>query len=312
MKLSVIIPTKDRSEVFELTFHHAIKALESIDAEIVVVNDSKINEVHIPKTHIDVSLINNPKSGVASARNLGVSIAKGELLLFLDDDILINADNIKAMLIIHQKHQTAAVNLLWTYPPQLINQIRHSSFGRFLIKHGFTTMKDGLGSEWRNTELFETDVAASFFLFMHRDTFHQVGGYNEQFPHAGYEDFDFSRRMKEQGIARLVYTKSIVFHNEIDRVQIKNWLVREQKGAETRAWGAVLGNTELELPTSSIRGITYRLLRNLKPLMFSLQRILPNSQLMDVFNHRIIHLLLGTSIFQGYQIGLKDARKGKP
>lgn len=311
MKLSVIIPTKDRSDVFEMTIEYAIRALKAIDAEIIVVNDSKINEVQIPASPVAIRLLNNPKSGVASARNLGAKNAKGELLLFLDDDILINADNIEEVLKVHQSHKAAAINFLWIYPPQLKDDISHSSFGRFLIKYGFTSMKDGLGSEWKNSEIFETAIAASYFLFMHRDTFNLVGGYNEQFPHEG-SDYNFSLRMKEQGIARLIYTKSIVFHNEMDRVQIKNWLMREQRGAEARAWGSVLGYTEMQLPVSSIKTFIYRILTRIKPLIFILERNLPDTPSMDIINHRIIHLLLGTSIFQGYQLGLRNASKVKP
>ena len=39
-------------------------------------------------------IINNPKIGASSARNSGVKKSSGELLLFLDDDIIVNSSNI--------------------------------------------------------------------------------------------------------------------------------------------------------------------------------------------------------------------------
>ena len=309
MKLSIIIPTKDRREVFNLTIANAIKAIEGVDAEIIVVNDSKTAMVQLPEVSSKVLLLNNPKSGVAAARNFGAANAKGEVLLFVDDDILIGKENIKAIIEAHQQFPDAALNLLWVYPPDLMNQVRETSFGRFLIKYGFTTMKEGLGSEWRDADFIETSVAASFFLCLSRNTFKRVGGYNEQFPHAGSEDHDFSMRLKELGIRRGVVTSSIVFHNEMDRIQLRKWLNREEKGAESRAWGYTLGRPEIVLETPFLKSIGYSFLTLIKHLLISIQAKLPDTPEMDQLNHTLIHLLLGTSIYQGYKKGLKDVGK---
>ncbi len=309
MKLSIIIPTKDRHEVFDLTIANAIKAIEGVDAEIIVVNDSKTASVQLPVASSKVNLLNNPKSGVAAARNFGAANANGEVLLFVDDDILIGKDNIKAILEAHQQFPDAALNLLWVYPPALLNQVRETSFGRFLIRYGFTSMKEGLGSEWRDSDFIETSVAASFFLCLSRTVFQRVGGYNEQFPHAGSEDHDFSMRLKELGIKRLVFTRSIVFHNEMDRIQLIKWLHREEKGAETRAWGYSLGRSELGLDTSLLKSISYSFFAQIKQLLIAIQANFPDKPATDQLNHRLIHILLGTSIYQGYKKGLKDAGK---
>lgn len=307
MKLSIIIPTKDRREVFDLTIASAIKAIEEVDAEIIVVNDSKTATVQLPKNSPKVHLLNNPKSGVAAARNFGAANTSGEVLLFVDDDILVSEANIKAILEAHQKFPDAALNLLWVYPPALLKRVSETSFGRFLIKYGFTTMKEGLGSDWRDSDFIETSVAASFFLCLSRSTFQRVGGYNEHFPHAGSEDHDFSMRLKELGIKRLVFTRSIVFHNEMDRIQLLKWLHREEKGAETRAWGYTLGRSELGLDTSFLKSISYSFLAQIKQLLIAIQANFPDKPATDRLNHKLIHILLGTSIYKGYKKGLKDA-----
>jgi GT2 family glycosyltransferase len=308
MILSVIIPTKERAEVFKLTIESLITALVDIDAEIIVVNDSKSEWIELPSSQCPLQLAENPKSGVASARNLGASLAKGDLLLFLDDDVLVDSKNINVILELHNRYDHAAINLLWIYPPRLLKEIGRKSFGRFLIKYGFTSMREGLEKEWRETDIIETNVAASFCLSMKRTTFLLSGGYNEQFPHAGFEDYDFSMKLKKKGIRRMVYTQSIVYHNEFDRVDLKKWLSREQKGAETRAFGFVLGRDELELETSPVKQIGYSLLSRSKFLLHFGTRLIPDSPNLDWIKHRLIHLLLGTAIFQGYKRGLKDAR----
>ena len=70
MKLSVIIPTKDRPAVFNSTIVKVVETLQEIDAEVIVVNDSKASDVFIPESSADIQIHNNPKSGADSARNL--------------------------------------------------------------------------------------------------------------------------------------------------------------------------------------------------------------------------------------------------
>jgi len=267
MKLSIIIPTKDRPAVFNSTILKVIEALQGIDAEVIVVNDSKTSDVFIPESSADIEIHNNPKSGADSARNFGASIASGDLLLFMDDDILISKENIITLFHLHHLYPRAAINLVWNYPPELLRSIQCTPLGRFLVRYGFTSMKDAMGSEWQEAKIFETTGTASFFLFMHQTSFLISGGYNEYFPHAG-SDYDFSMRLKEKGIKKLIHTNSMVYHNELDRINIDNWLKRQQNGAETRAWGFVLGRNELKLNTSYGKKIVYSCLYILSPLLF--------------------------------------------
>ena len=83
--ISIIIPTKDRETIFEKTLYSALKAVEGYDIEIIVVNDSKEHKVLLKDKYPNVIVVDNPKEGVASARNLGARIAKSDLLLFFDD-----------------------------------------------------------------------------------------------------------------------------------------------------------------------------------------------------------------------------------
>src|SRR5687768_17265350 len=95
VELSIIIPTKDRVAIFYKTLKNAFQAIADIDAEIIIVNDSKTSIVEVEALYRDkVAVYNNPKSGVASARNYGAARASAGLPLFLDDDMLISQENI--------------------------------------------------------------------------------------------------------------------------------------------------------------------------------------------------------------------------
>ncbi|MFA6253141.1 MAG: glycosyltransferase family 2 protein [Patescibacteria group bacterium] len=86
MKISCIIPTCDRSS-------YLIKALESVfnqtvlPFEIIVINNGQ-KKLELPEDIFKKITISNtpPYIGAAQARNLGVEIARGDFLAFLDDD----------------------------------------------------------------------------------------------------------------------------------------------------------------------------------------------------------------------------------
>lgn len=90
MKASVIIPHHDRIE-------HLHKVLDAIldqsirndDYEVIVVDDgsSKPVEQFIPSR---VTLIQAPHLGAAAARNRGLCVAKGEIVIFIDCDIIVD------------------------------------------------------------------------------------------------------------------------------------------------------------------------------------------------------------------------------
>ena len=99
--LSIIIPTKDRTEILKLTLQKAIEAIEGFEIEIIVVNDGNeiIQKIENPK----IQYHNNPKKGVTTARNYGASLAQSDLLLFLDDDMWITKETINGIQAIKQE-----------------------------------------------------------------------------------------------------------------------------------------------------------------------------------------------------------------
>ena len=59
MRLSVIIPTKERDSIFAETLRCAVDAVSQIEAEIIVVNDSKSSTPEIPQHLSRVKLLAN-------------------------------------------------------------------------------------------------------------------------------------------------------------------------------------------------------------------------------------------------------------
>ena len=94
-RLSIIIPTKDRPNFVKQAVGSALRALPP-EAEVIVVDDcSKVPAAQSLSEilTVNVKLVRNRAPvGCSEARNLGASIAQGEILMFLDVDDLLHPD----------------------------------------------------------------------------------------------------------------------------------------------------------------------------------------------------------------------------
>ncbi|MGD0577098.1 MAG: glycosyltransferase family A protein, partial [Candidatus Staskawiczbacteria bacterium] len=109
LKLSIVIPTKDREE-------DIIKCVESISkqtsmpAEVLVIDDGQISETTKEKIRqmllekdIVFKYFKKDNPGLAESKNLGAKESNGDVVLFLDDDVILDKDYIKNLLIIWSK-----------------------------------------------------------------------------------------------------------------------------------------------------------------------------------------------------------------
>src|SRR2546427_3259324 len=106
LKVSVVIPTFNRGCPLQETVKYLLaNKPDGFDAlEIIVVDDGSVvpaREVIEPSAfdileHQSLFWLRQKNAGPASARNTGFRNASGDIVLFLDDDILAPPDLIKA------------------------------------------------------------------------------------------------------------------------------------------------------------------------------------------------------------------------
>jgi len=97
MYVSIIVPTKDRpNDLRNLLL--TLLNLRYRPIEIIIVDDSRTDEAlkviqslkrEFEKHDIKVYYVKGDGEGLTSARNMGLSIANGDIICFLDDDVLI-------------------------------------------------------------------------------------------------------------------------------------------------------------------------------------------------------------------------------
>jgi glycosyltransferase involved in cell wall biosynthesis len=65
------------------------------DFEVVLVDDGSTDQTRVIARNFPVRIVNTSgRVGPAAARNLGARVAEGELLVFIDSDVMIRADTL--------------------------------------------------------------------------------------------------------------------------------------------------------------------------------------------------------------------------
>jgi GT2 family glycosyltransferase len=89
MRISVIIPTKNRKEDLQSTLEDLAAQTRRPD-EVLIVDQSPIPSFEPSGVQIAVNYIHAPNiSGAATARNVAMDCAIGDLWIFLDDDVIL-------------------------------------------------------------------------------------------------------------------------------------------------------------------------------------------------------------------------------
>ncbi len=299
MKLSIIIPTRDRVQILDRTIENLLEAIKGIDSEIVVVNDSK-DTIQLNSFSDKIKIINNPKSGAASARNAGVKMSSGELLLFLDDDMIVNNSNVLKTISLHQNNTKSAYNFFWIYPPDLIENLNDTSFGRYCLNAFLFTNSYRSKINGRINQLIEENGLTSQYFSILKSDFLLTGGYDESIPFAGIEDYVLFKELKKNNIKVFLSTSDVIFQNESDRISLFSVMERHRRGAITIKRAIDIGHKELKLEFSSAKKISYQILVKIKNPIFKFTESLPNKKYVDKLYFKLVNLLLGLSSYEGY------------
>ncbi|UKM64587.1 glycosyltransferase [Flavobacteriaceae bacterium GSB9] len=204
MKLSVVILNYNVRHFLELCLRSVTAAISNIEAEIIVVdNNSKDDSCQMVKAFFPkVKLIeNNENLGFSKGNNLGVAQAKGEYLCILNPDTVVAEDTFERLLDFSKLQAKLGI-----VGCKLINGIglflpeskRNIPYVKVALKKIFGTPTDYYANHLAPNEIGEVDILVGAFMFLKRDVYNEIGGFDEDYFMYG-EDIDLSYRVLKSG-----------------------------------------------------------------------------------------------------------------
>ena len=202
---SIIIPTFNRP----LQLTHCLQSLARVNYppnrfEVVVVDDGSVGPAETVvssfSNRLDITLITQPHSGPAIARNKGAAHAKGKFLAFTDDDCTPAPEWLKSLALRFNGTPDAMIG---GRTLNVFLQNLYSAASHFLIEYLYS---------YYNVNSDQARFFTSNNLSLAAGRFHSIGGFNTLFPDAAAEDREFCDRWLRHGF-RMIYAPEVLIYH---------------------------------------------------------------------------------------------------
>jgi glycosyltransferase involved in cell wall biosynthesis len=207
VRISIIVPVyNNASDIVECS--SALIASSYPGSEIIVVDDASTDDTPLVAAQMGARVLRLAKnSGPAAARNYGARHARGEILFFVDADVVIAPEAVSCVVRIFEEHSdVAAVFGSYDAFPRaagVVSQYRN-------LLHHFVHQN---GNPEAST--FWAGCGA-----IRRSVFRQVCGFDEKrFPRASIEDIELGYRLRQAG-------HRILLDKALQGTHLKHWNLR--------------------------------------------------------------------------------------
>ena len=202
---SVVVPTFQRADALGYCLDAlAAQTLERDRFEVIVVDDGSPRPprevVARAATALDVRMLEQQNAGPATARNTGACAARGEYVVFTDDDCRPDPGWLGAIDAAAARHPGCAIG---GRVANALGDDVYSTASQLLIEFLY--------------DYFNVDETGGRFfitsnLALPTRSFHDIGGFDVSFPLAAAEDRDLCDRWREAGLP-MVYAEDAVVHH---------------------------------------------------------------------------------------------------
>jgi GT2 family glycosyltransferase len=207
VQISIIVPVHNNPQDLRECLQ-ALQACSVLDSEIIVVDDASSDDTPTVAAHMGVRVLRlGQNSGPAAARNYGAQHARGDILFFVDADVVVMPEAVRHVLEVFQVHPhvTAVFGSYNAYPrakgvtSQYRNLLHH-----FVHQRGHSeasTFWAGCGA-------------------IHRHVFEHIGGFDEKrFWRPSIEDIELGYRLRQAGYG-------ILLDKTLQGTHLKRWTLR--------------------------------------------------------------------------------------
>lgn len=197
-RLSVVIATYNRGPILEKCLKALLDQTAAPESyEIVIVDDGSTDDT---REMVERLRTESPSwqyhyqenRGRSHARNVGIDIAKGELVMFIDSDVVVVPTFLETHLALHDAHR-----------------------GKKVFVQGLSVNTDRFEDPLA-TPVKASDFSAAFFatnnVSLPKAFLVEVGGFDENFTEYGWEDLELGIRLKAIGVDIVRSREAVGFH----------------------------------------------------------------------------------------------------
>lgn len=209
--ISIIVPVHDGGRNWARCLD-ALLALEPPPGEIVVVDDGSTDDSRAAAVLRGMAVLQteHPRSGPAVARNLGARHARGEILFFLDADVLVQTDAVARVVRAFDDQVSAIFGSYDDAPdsPAFVSQYKN-------LQHHYVhqTSSERATSLWAGCGAIKAEV------------FWKLGGFSSAYSRPSIEDIELGSRLRRAGgQIRLVKDLHV---KHLKRWAWRSWLISD-------------------------------------------------------------------------------------
>lgn len=259
-KISIIIPTYNRAR----NLKHCLESLTWQDEtafEVIICDDGssdntrEVAEAYKDRLNLRYRYQQDLGFRAAEARNMGIKIARGKILIFLDSDLVVPASFVRAHAQAHARYGKAKVvvnSFVWRML-ECIDEDLGLPPAEYIAKHQGILKPDSRTRYQlfeRSEPVEETYFLDSNALSIKREDLELFGGFDGEFVGWGHEDTELGYRIAQYGFKLLMIREGAeayhIYHyvsDSKDDERAENWKRLAQKHGISK-WYHPLGQLE--------------------------------------------------------------------
>ena len=227
LSASVVIPSYNNGHLLSMGLPALVQQTVPVgEFEVLVVDDGSTDDTQ--NRFISLSLpesfryIRQSNQGAAAARNRGAADARGDILVFLDSDVVPDPTLLEEHLTSHRVHD----HVLTVGKTRALPAEHFDLFYRVLGEDIFAFDQ---GDEEKPVT-FQEVLSRNFSL--PRESFFEVGGFDQEFPRSGFEDIEFAYRATQLGFDVVYNPRAAGDHHHTGTLsEVSRWMYNYQVSA---------------------------------------------------------------------------------
>ncbi|RQW20890.1 glycosyltransferase [Bacillus sp. C1-1] len=207
---SIIILTYNQWSLTKLCLDSLFEHTDQSMIEIIVIDNGSTDETksHLEKEERITFIANDHNKGFAGACNQGAALAKGNELLFLNNDTIVTSQWLTRM----QQTLDSDRHI------DLVGPVSNYVSGEQLIQDPYQSLEDIDAYAKKRHDLYDNQKKyvmrlVGFCLLVRKAVFDQIGGFDEQFAIGSFEDDDFCLRAIQSGSRLAIALDAHVHHH---------------------------------------------------------------------------------------------------